>query len=54
MVEGIAIFGAPALHCFRGGGGGGRVCTREMGTICTFGVFPCYIVFFASKSAIFP
>ena len=28
--------------------------TREIRTICYFGVFPCFIVFFASKLAIFP
>ena len=34
---------------------GGGVYTREMGTICPFGVFsPCFIVCFASKLAISP
>ena len=41
---------AHKIHRFRGGG----VLTREMGTICPFGIFPCFIVFFDSTLAIFP
>ena len=43
-----------AKNMWPGGGGGGY--THEMGTICPFGVFffPCFTVYFSSKSAIFP
>ena len=34
---------------------GWGICTRcEMGTICPFGIFPCFTVVFASKLVIFP